>query len=292
MANYRAVIRYFPAAQDYLQQRKWVRRGDVLAYAPGLHAPSFSTDEFGFRHTRFQDRDVGFGQVGEFQRVGLVLGASHLFGFGLAGNDQTLPSQLSALLGYPVFGIAYPEADTRTLYATLLRLLQQCSDRVAWIVLLSGGDFTRFCYTGTADPLFGSPLLPVAASETDATQKHFANLLHFSSYWLTACAALTAQAGARFYLGWDCTFFEKSANADATEEACGLGLPRSDKQTARFTRHRHNARAFLTERRQLAERLKVPLIRYPADELLFIDEFHYRAESQRLIAERLVAQIK
>jgi len=50
MANYRTVVRYFPAAQDYLQQRKWVRRGDVLAYAPRAQTPSFSTDEFGFRH--------------------------------------------------------------------------------------------------------------------------------------------------------------------------------------------------------------------------------------------------
>jgi hypothetical protein len=53
MANYRAIIRHFPAAQDYLQQRKWVRGGDVLAYAPEVRTASSSTDEFGFRHTRF-----------------------------------------------------------------------------------------------------------------------------------------------------------------------------------------------------------------------------------------------
>ena len=52
MANYRTLLRHFPAAQDYLNQRKWIRRGDVLAYAPRAHTPSFSTDEFGFRHLR------------------------------------------------------------------------------------------------------------------------------------------------------------------------------------------------------------------------------------------------
>jgi hypothetical protein len=44
MANYRTLLRYFPVAQDYLNQRKWIRRGDVLAYAPWAQTPSFSTD--------------------------------------------------------------------------------------------------------------------------------------------------------------------------------------------------------------------------------------------------------
>ena len=95
-----------------------------------------------FRHTRFQGQDIGLGNIEDYDRVGLILGSSHLFGFGLAGNAETLPSQLSELLGYPVFGIAYPEADTRTLYSTMLRLLRQFSRRIGHIVLLTGGDFT------------------------------------------------------------------------------------------------------------------------------------------------------
>lgn len=288
MANYRAIVRHFPAAQDYLQQRKWIRRGDVLAYTPGLRSKSFSTDAFGFRHTSFEGRDVGLGQIDAYPKVGLVLGSSHLFGFGLAGNDETLPSRLSALLGYPVFGIAYPEADTRTLSATLLRLLRQFPGRIAAIVLLTGGDFTRYCYTQTADQLFGPPLLPVAAAETHAdAQRHFADLLHFTGLWSSLCVALAAQTGARFFLGDDSTFFEKS-EADATEIACSLGDPRSDKQAKRFTCHRQHAGAFGMERRRLADKLSVPLIRYPEPSVLrFVDEYHYRAESQRLIAERL-----
>jgi hypothetical protein len=38
--------------------------------------------------------------------------------------------------------------------------------------------------------------------------------------------------------------------------------------------------------------LGLKLLRYPeADDLCFIDEYHNRAESQRLIAERLAAEI-
>jgi len=47
--------------------------------------------------------------------VGLVLGSSHLFGFGLKSNAETLPSRLSERFGFPFIGIVYPEADTRTL---------------------------------------------------------------------------------------------------------------------------------------------------------------------------------
>jgi hypothetical protein len=65
--------------------------GDVLAYAPEVRTASFSTDEFGFRHTRFQGQDIGLGNIEDYDRVGLILGSSHLFGFGLAGNAETCP---------------------------------------------------------------------------------------------------------------------------------------------------------------------------------------------------------
>jgi hypothetical protein len=156
----------------------------------------------------------------------------------------------------------------------------------------AGGDFTRFCYTETADPLFGPSMLSIAASKADAnTQRHLVSLPHFSGFWSAACAALAAQSGVRFCFAQDCTFFEKST-PDVTELACGLGKPGGDKQSKRFASHRRHAAEFGRERHHLAETLKLALISYPeADQLLFIDEFHYRAESQRLIAERLAERI-
>jgi hypothetical protein len=150
--------RYFPSAQDYLQQRKWVRRGDMLGYALGAQTPSFSTDAFGFRHTRFE------GRVGEYDRLELVLGSSHIFGFALSHNGETLP--------------------------------------------------------------------------------------------------------------------------------CELGVARSELQQKRFgTRRRHFA-ASSQARQRLAEACRLKLMSFPAaDDLLFVDEYHYRAESQSLIAERLAQQM-
>jgi len=213
MANYRTLVRYFPAAQDYLQQRKWVRRGDVLAYAPRAQTPAFSTDEFGFRHTRFEGRDIGIANIEDYTRVGFVLGSSHIFGFALSHNGETLPSQLSQAFGYPFFGIAYPEADTRTLHATLLGLLQLFAKRTEQVILITGGDFTRYCYVETADPLFGPPILPVDPRFKPATdaETEFANFLHFIRFWTKACGELAEQAGVGFCLGDDITFFEKTS---------------------------------------------------------------------------------
>ncbi len=293
MANYRTLLRYFPPAQDYLNQRKWIRRGDVVAYKPMVQTSSFSTDEFGFRHTHFDGRDIGLANIEDYERVGLVLGSSHLFGFALGGNGKTLPSQLSQIYGYPFFGIAYPEADSRTLHATLLRLLRRHAKRTRQVLLIPGGDFTRYCYAETADPLFGPPMLPVDArlKPAEEAKAQFANLLHFTSLWTEACAELAALAGARFCLADDVTFFEKST-ADATERACELGLAQDETQRNRFGAHRRHAEAFQRERRRLAEAKGLRLLSYPEpDDLLFIDEYHYRAESQALIAKHLAKQI-
>jgi hypothetical protein len=293
MANYRTVVRYFPAALDYLQQRKWVRRGDVLAYAPGVRAPSFSTDGLGFRHTNFKGRDVSVANIEEFGRVGLVLGSSHLFGFGLTSNAETSPSRLSQRFGYPFLGTVYPEADTRTLHATLLRVLRQAGKRAANVILITGGDFTRYCYVESADPLFGPPMLASDArsKQAAASDTELASFLHFTCFWTKACGELAREAGVNFSIAEDVTFFEKS-NPDPTETARELGIPRGELQTKRFSVHRRHFAASFAARRRLAESCQFRLISFPEPaELLFVDEYHYRADSQSLIADRLVEQI-
>jgi hypothetical protein len=138
-------------------------------------------DSFGFRHTRFEGRDIGLANVGEHDRVGLVLGSSHIFGFALSHNGETLPLQLSLRFGYPFLGIAFPEADTRTLHASLLRLSGQFAS-IANVVLITGGDSTHYCYVETADPLFEPPILPVESRLKRATEPdtEFANFLNFT----------------------------------------------------------------------------------------------------------------
>jgi hypothetical protein len=175
----------------------------------------------------------------------------------------------------------------------LLGLLRRFAKRTEQVILITGGDFTRYCYVETADPLFGPPILPVDPRFRPATdaETEFANFLHFTRFWTKACGELAEQAGVGFCLGDDITFFEKTA-PDATEKACELGVARGEVQEKRFSVHRRNIAASLAARRQVAEACRFKLIRYPeADELLFIDEYHYRAESQALIAMRIAEEI-
>ena len=39
-------------------------------------------------------RDIGLANVGEYDRLGLILGSSHIFGFALSHNGETLPCEL------------------------------------------------------------------------------------------------------------------------------------------------------------------------------------------------------
>lgn len=304
MANYRAIVRNFPGAADYLRHAtKWVRRGDVFAYRPLIATSSFSTDALGFRHTHFEGRDIGLGEIQSCPRVGLVLGSSHVFGFGLKSNSETLPSCLSEGLGYPFFGIAFPEADTRTLHAAFARLAQQFADRIQQVFLITGGDYTRFCYTGLADPLFGPPLLPLEPqgatsaelqSEGDVPAdepRQFANILQFNLFWTMRCILLARQSRIPFTLVDDITFFEKSA-PDHLEQICQLGMSESQSQRTRFEIHERHKDTFQAERRQFVSNQGLPFAQFPdPDRILYIDEYHFRAETQRLLAQTLVEHI-
>jgi len=54
----------------------------------------------------------------------------------------------------------------------LLRLLRQAGKRIA----TAGGDFTRYCYVESADPLFGPPMLSVdARSSSTIGHRHAEN---------------------------------------------------------------------------------------------------------------------
>jgi hypothetical protein len=73
---------------------------------------------------------------------------------------------------------------------------------------------------------------------------------------------------------------------------CELGVARSQLQQKRFGTHRRHFAASSQARQRLAEACRFKLMSFPAaDDLLFVDEYHYRAESQSLIAERLAQQI-
>ncbi len=297
MADYRAVIRHFPPVRDYIRNRKWVKRGEVVAYAPDLRSDHFSTDRFGFRRTRFQSRHWDLADCLASKRYGIVMGSSHVFGFGLPSDGDTFASRLSAAMGFPFMTIAFPEADTRSLHAVLLNILSSDATRPAAIVLTTGGDMTRFCYTCVADHLFGSPNIldneavgraQSAMSDIDAP---FEAMLASSRLWTRAVVDLARSASVPIILGDDTTFME-IVEPDAVERDCKLAESGGPDQLRRFALQRLYGERFYRMRREIENNLDVRLIGPAKDAGVgFIDEFHYRADSidqfSQLLAEAI-----
>jgi hypothetical protein len=65
----------------------------------------FSTDAGGFRHSVFRGETFSVADITRRDRYGLVLGPSSVYGFGLAGNENTMPSRLAEHLGFPFANI-------------------------------------------------------------------------------------------------------------------------------------------------------------------------------------------
>jgi hypothetical protein len=277
MADYLRTARQFPAVRDYLRHRRWIKRGDVTAYAPHIETSAFSTDAFGFRHTVFGGRRYGLGDAPTLPRYALVLGSSHVFGFGLAGNEETMGSQLSERLGYPCLTVCFPEADSRTLHAALMRILTQIANRPRRIFLFNGGDLTRFAYSGQADPLFGSP--DFQRGVPPAGETGVEPLIQFTTFWVRQTYDAVTAAGIGFELADEPTFFEKPS-PDAIEADCALGVA-TPANASRFALHKRFVWQF-HEARRIARRAlgrEAWSAIYP--DCQYIDEFHYRASTIR-----------
>src|SRR3954447_26246918 len=159
MANYQSIARLRPEVRQFIRNRRWVHRGDIVTYGPNTNCESFSTDSAGFRHSVFDGETLSVDDCLRRERYGLVLGSSNLYSFGLAGNENTIPSRLAAEFGFPFANISIPEANGRNLFALLTALVAKAAHPPAVVLYMSGGDFTGFCYTYIADPVFGSPNL-------------------------------------------------------------------------------------------------------------------------------------
>lgn len=295
MANYREIVRRFPAARHYVRQRRWVERGDVTAYEPNVEAGAFSTDAYGFRHTELNgiryDLSAAFGR----EPYGLVLGSSHVFGFGLESNAQTIPSRLSARLDLPCLNVSFPEADLRTMHAVAARITSQAARPPMFICCFVGGTLTRYCYRRRCDPLFGAPDFrkpsggeagPGSAPEAAA----FSNLLTYSRFWLDQLHAAAEAGNLPLLVHTESTAFEKTGLSDG-EQACGLTVPNGPAEQNRFDTHRLRYAEF---KQQLSAWMdgRVLLARTEADALSFIDEFHYAAEGIEVIAASLAARLQ
>ena len=164
---------------------------------------------------------------------------------------------------------------------------------------LSGGDFTSFCYTSIADPVFGPPnikQIPMVLKERGGRrptpEKQIQPLLAFSSMWMRAIGELCRSAGIPLVLGGDMTFFEKG-EASAIERECGLGTAMNKDQERQFAVHKKFARAYFDRRQQVAASIGVPI---PGPDfgnsISDIDEFHYDREGTRALTDQFAGAME
>ena len=297
MANYQQIVRLRPEIRAFIRHRRWVHRGDVIAYGANTSCDAFSTDGAGFRHSTLAGRTLAVADVVKADRYGLVMGPSNVYGFGLAGNEHTIPSLLAEKFGFPFANIGLPEGNSRSLFGQLLAITARAPRPPAVVVHISGGDFTSFCYTSIADPVYGPPnlrqvgmVIEERGGRPDAAQQ-IQPLLAFSSLWIRAIATLCRANHIPLVLGDDTTFFEKPDPSEI-ELQSELGKPFNPNQAVQFDTHKVYVADYHARRKSLAEVLGVPLAGPGiVNHLGFVDEFHYDRGGTAMLSDDFAAAI-
>jgi hypothetical protein len=284
VANFQTIMRVRPDYRQFVRHRRLVHRGDAIVVAPNIQTELFSTDGAGFRHSVFRGETLAPSEIAARERYGIVLGSSHIFGLGLPGNENTIPSLLGERFGFPFANISLPEGNSRNLSSLLTAYIARAPRPPAIVIHFSGGDFTNFSLSSIADPVFGSPnlkQLDMAIEERGgrpAPETQIKALLAFTSLWTRTIVEQCRTVGIPILLGHDTTFFEKSEPSDFERE-CALGVPFNAVQAKWFDTHRTFVQDFYARRETLAEKLKVPLVGPGrSNSLTFIDEMHYDRE--------------
>jgi hypothetical protein len=298
VANYQNIVRLRPEVREFIRNRRWVHRGEVITYGPNIRCGSFSTDAAGFRHSVSRGETLSVGDCVRRDRYGLVLGPSSVYGFGLAGNENTMPSVLAEKFGFPFANVGLPEGNSRNLYSLLLSFVARAKHRPSAIVHISGGDYTSFCYTSIADPVFGSPNLKQMQMVVEErrgrplAERQIGALLAFTSLWMRAIVELCRAYSIPLVLADDTTFFEKW-NPNELEIESGLGKPSNDAQIHQFETHKRFSHDYHERRRSLADAVGIPLAGPGlSNDLGFIDEFHYDREGTRALCNDFAAALE
>lgn len=290
MANYQNIMRLRPEVRPFIRNRRWVHRGDVIFYGPNIRCDAFSTDAGGFRHSTFNGETLSVNDCLQRDSYGLVLGPSSVYGFGLGGNENTMPSLLAERFGFPFANVGLPEGNSRNLFSILFSTIARAPKPPSAVVHISGGDFTSFCYTSIADPMFGPPNLkqiPMVLEErggrVPSAEQQMPALLAFTSLWIRAVADLCRARKIPLVLADDTTFFEKPKPSEI-ETDCELGKPFNSAQERQFETHKRFVVDYHTRRKTVAEKLGVPLAGPgKTNSIGFIDEFHYDADGTRAL---------
>ena len=292
-------MRIRPEYREFVRRRRLVHRGDVVTFAPNVHCEAFSTDGKGFRHSTFGGQPISVGEILRKERYGLVLGSSQEFGFGVAGNENTIPSLLGDRFGFPFGNVTLPEGNSRNLFSLLAAFIARAPSLPSIVIHFSGADMSNFSLTSIADPVFGSPNL----KQIDEVVRErggypdpihqFPALLAFTSLWTRQIVRLCRAHSIPVVLGNDTTFFEKSDEMNEIEKECELGKAFNPIQGRWYGSQKKFMPQFLKRRQEIAKRMNVPLAGPgPENNFGFIDEFHYDLESTRIFADQIAGPVE
>ena len=296
MANYEKLTEFWPELADFLEnQRKIGLRGDVLTYWPNTRFDSFSTDSAGYRHSTFAGKTYSVADCLHSERYGILLGSSTLFGFGIAGNENTAASIAGERLGFPIANASMPGANSRNLHSLLTGLLSGSEKRPQIVIFLNDGDLGGFCSSSMANPIFGSPNISQQRTmQKDGAITHpgrdFESLLSFTSLWTSTIAGLCRASDVPLVLIHQKSFFEK-AKPTERELQCGLGQVFYGWQEAQFANHRKFNKSFFAHREAMAKELGIPLAGTRVD-ITFLDEFHGDKDGTRRVAEAVADKVE
>lgn len=300
MANYEKIIELRPEMREFFENRKKIGfRGDVLTYWANQRAEHYSTDAAGFRHSTLAGKEYSVADCLRSDRYGIALGASNLFGFGVAGNENCLPSLLAERFGFPFANATIPGGNSRNLEALLVGLIAGAGHAPQVVIFSNGGDLAGFCESGIADPIFGSPnraqvtgAIASSGPVDNDPDRNFTRLKAFTGLWTSAIATVCRVYKSPLVLIQQSTFFEK-AKPTPVELECGLGEAFHPSQLHTFANFRKFDEPFYAERKAIADRLGVPLAgRGMQDELTFIDEFHCDADGVRVMSKAVGDEVE
>jgi hypothetical protein len=298
MANREKIVELRPELTDFRTKLNVTMRGDVLTYFPNRRCSSFSTDRAGFRHSVFRGQEYSVADCLRSERCGLVLGASNVFGSGVEGNENIMPSLLAERFGFPFANAAMPGANSRNLHSLLIGLVARARRAPAVAVVSTGVDLASFCESSRADATFGSPnRAQMKWREYDRSTKPnpdeaFSRLLKFTTLWTNAIAATCRAYAMPLVLIHQSTSFEKS-KLNPYEKACLLGEPSNPSEESQFANHRKFNQPFYDRRKEIADAQKIPLAGWHLkDEISFIDEFHCDRDGIRVMSEAVGNEIE
>ena len=298
MANYETITRLRPSFSDYKVGKDVFHRGDTLFFPRHHRSPFFSTDGQGFRHTISGQETLTVAQILQRERYGLVIGGSRVFGFGLDHNQRTIPSLFSEQFGFPFANVSLPHASTRNIASLLLAYFTRAPRLPAAVVLITSGDFTNFCYSSIADPVFGSPnpkMLRMVLEEKGGIPDAAASLpalLAFTTLWTRSIAQLCRSRQVPLVLFHDTSFFEKRT-PDAWDVECELGTAFVPADARWHATHKAFVGQYLDRREAIARKLEIPLVgEGRVNDLTFIDEFHYDEPGAEAVANDIALTLQ